>query len=100
MAHEIHKVRVREALGPRPEPYWGPPLARGRVVGFRKIDAHMGSWVARMRNETGHKKYKALGYVSAVLDYEKARAAATTWFEGQDAGVLNAETTVQKACAA
>jgi integrase len=53
-----------------------------------------------MRNETGHKKYKALGYVSAVLDYEKARAAATTWFEGQDAGVLNAETTVQKACAA
>ena len=68
------------------------------MLGFRKIDADTGSWVARMRNETGHKVYKALGYASATLDYENARDAALTWFAAQDAGVLNAETTVQKAC--
>ena len=100
MALEIHKVRVREALAPRREPYWGPPVARGRVLGYRKIAAATGSWVARMRNETGHKVYKALGYASPALDYEKAREAALTWFSAQDAGVLNAETTVQKACEA
>ena len=30
-------------------------------MGFRKINAATGSWVARMRDETGHKAYKALG---------------------------------------
>jgi hypothetical protein len=39
-----------------------------------------------MRNESGHKVYNPLGYVSAVLDY--------------DAGVLNVETTDLKACEA
>jgi integrase len=98
MAHEIHKVRVREALEPRREPYWGSPLARGRVLGFRKIDAARGSWVARMRNETGHKMYKALGYVSSAFDFEKARERAQGWFTGQDAGVLNDSVTVAAAC--
>jgi len=51
-----------------------------------------------MRNETGHKVYKALGYASASLDYEKAREAASLWFAAQDAGVLDTETTLQKAC--
>jgi len=98
MAHELHKVKVRQALQPRREPYWGPPLARGRVLGFRKIDASTGSWVARMRNETGHKVYKALGYVTANLDYEAAREAALGWFTAQDAGVLSDEATVTEAC--
>ena len=30
-------------------------------MGLPKINAATGSWVARMRNETGHKVYKALG---------------------------------------
>lgn len=100
MAHELQKIRVRAALPPRREPYWGPPLARGRSLGFRKIDAETGSWVARMRNETGHKVYRALGYLSETNDYERAREAALEWFKAQDAGVLNAETTVAKACEA
>jgi integrase len=98
MAQEIHKAKVRQALEPRREPYWGAPLARGRVLGFRKIDAQTGSWVARMRNETGHKVYRALGYLTETFDYERAREAAQTWFRAQDAGVSNVEATVAKAC--
>jgi site-specific recombinase XerD len=98
MAYELHKVRVRQALQPRREPYWGAPLARGRVLGFRRIDAVTGSWVARMRNETGHKVYKALGYLTERFDYEKARDAALNWFRAQDAGVLGDDATVADAC--
>jgi len=100
MSLDIHKVSVRAALQPRREPYWGAPLARGRVLGYRKIAAKRGSWIARMRNETGHKVYKALGYVAEVNDYEKARGAAMDWFKAQDAGVLNDEATVESACRA
>lgn len=100
MSVEIHKARVRESLEPRREPYWGAPLARGRVLGYRKIDATTGSWVARMRNETGHKVYRALGYVTPAFDYEKAREAALSWIAAQDAGVVNVETTVKSACEA
>lgn len=98
MANELHKVRVRDEFAPRREPYWGAPLARGRVLGFRKIDAHTGSWVARMRNETGHKVYKALGYLTATFDYEDARVAAHAWFDAQDAGVSSDEATVGSVC--
>ncbi len=42
-----------------------------RRVDLNRDRAHTGSWVARMRNDTGRKVYKALGCVSAVLDYEK-----------------------------
>jgi integrase len=98
MAQEIHKSKVRQALQPRREPYWGAPLARGRVLGFRKIDANTGSWVARMRNETGHKVYRALGYLAETFDFENAREAAQTWFRSQDAGVSNNEATITKAC--
>lgn len=98
MAHELHKVRVRTALKPRREPYWGPPLARGRALGFRKIDAQTGTWIARMRNETGHKEYKALGYFSDTFDYEKAREVALRWFNQQDAGIVDDVLTVAAAC--
>jgi integrase len=51
-----------------------------------------------MRNETGHKVYKALGYVTPTLDYEAARRAAVTWFQAQDAGVEADDCTVAEAC--
>ena len=31
---EIWKVRVRDALAPRREPYWGPPLGEGKSLDF------------------------------------------------------------------
>jgi integrase len=98
MAYQLHKVGVRKALQPRREPYWGAPIGRGRVLGFRKIDASSGSWIARMRDETGHKVYKALGFVTESLDYEAARTAALAWFTAQDAGVAEGEATVADAC--
>lgn len=98
MSHDLHKVRVRTALTPRREPYWAAPLGRGRTLGFRKIGATTGSWVARMRNETGHKVYKALGYASEAFDWDAAREAALAWFASQDAGVSSDDTTVEAAC--
>src|ERR1700693_114918 len=98
MAHEIHKARVRDDLPPRREPYWGGPLGRGRVVGFRKIGPEVGSRIARMRGELGAKVYKALGYVAVNFDFENARTAALEWFSAQDAGVKSVETTVAGAC--
>jgi integrase len=51
-----------------------------------------------MRNETGHKVYKALGYFTEAFDYEKAREAALTWFRARDAGVNGDDATVAAAC--
>jgi integrase len=98
MALAIHLVSIRKGLEPRREPYWGAPLGRGRVLGFRKIGAQEGSWIARMRDETGRKVYRSLGLVSPALDYEQARDRALEWFRSVEAGVVNVEVTVQKAC--
>jgi integrase len=98
MAHELHKVKVRDALEPRREPYWGAPLGRGRVLGFRKIDADTGSWVARMRTETGQKVYKSLGFLTEAFRYEEAKAKAEEWFAQRDAGVSDDTITVTAAC--
>ncbi len=100
MAIEIHKVRVRTTLKPRREPYWGPAIGRGQSLGFRKIDALTGSWVARMRDEHGRKSYKALGFAIEGFDYEMARAAAMRWFANRDAGVTEDADTVADACKA
>lgn len=99
----IDKVAVRKLITPRHEPYWGAPLGRGRVLGFRKITAQTGAWIARMRNENGRKRYKALGDAmgtagTLVLDYEEARAQALKWFAGQDAGIEDDNATVTDAC--
>jgi len=98
MAHELHKVKTLKGLPPRREPYWGAPLGKGRALGFRKIDAETGSWVARMRTETSHKVYKALGYLTEQFDHDAARAAALEWFTERDAGVADDVVTVTDAC--
>jgi hypothetical protein len=95
---ELHKVRVRAALEPRREPYWGPAIGRGQVVGFRKIDADTGSWIARTRDESGRKIYRKLGYLTDTFSYEEARAAALKWFEGRDGGITDEVITIADAC--
>jgi hypothetical protein len=42
MMVEIWRVRVRESLAARREPYWGPPLGEGKSLGFRKINERRG----------------------------------------------------------
>ncbi len=97
-SNEIHKVGVRKALRPRREPYWGPPLARGRYVGFRKIADREGSWIARAREDDGHQRYKSLGIATPALDYDAACKEARRWFADLEAGVSDEAITVAQAC--
>jgi len=103
----IHKRNVREGLEPRREPYWGARLAEGRYIGFRKIDVHHGSWIARARLDdelrerlklTGQQTYRNLGPVDK-LDYDAACAAARAWFGELTEGVVTDKPfTVADAC--
>jgi len=100
LSEQIHKVSVRKALGARPEPYWAVPLATGRFIGFRKIDAERGSWIARARTEDDRQQYRALGARTATFDYDAAVEAAREWFASLDAGVVaKRRYTVADACA-
>lgn len=89
---------MRKALKPRREPYWGPPLARGRYVGFRKIGDGAGSWIARARDDDGRQRYKALGLAGTALEYDAACTAARRWFQDLEAGVSDESITVAQAC--
>jgi len=95
---EIHKAGVRRAVRPRREPYWGPPLARGHYVGFRKIADGEGSWIARAREEDGHQRYKSLGIATPALDYDAACKEARRWFADLEAGVSDEAITIAQAC--
>ena len=57
-------------------------------MGFRKIDAQRGSWIARARAEDGRQQYQALGALTETFDYDAACAAAREWFASLDAGVV------------
>jgi integrase len=104
MAFEIHKIKVQTKLEPRREPYWGPPLAHDLTLGFRKIDAERGTWIARKRKDSnpgrgeGRYAYKSLGLVTDKNDFEAARDIALKWREAADAGVTDDVVTVADAC--
>jgi integrase len=98
VSHEIHKAVVRRALLPRREPYWGPPLARFQYVGFRKIDAARGTWIARLRDESRRHKSKSLGWVTPSFGYEQAKLAASAWFALHESGIATDLVSVADAC--
>jgi site-specific recombinase XerD len=100
VSEKIHQSKIIASLEPRREPYWAAPISKGRFIGFRKIDAQRGSWIARARDEdTGKQRYRALGELSATLDYDKAVKAAREWFASLDQGVTTKErVTVESAC--
>lgn len=97
MPHHIHQGKVREALTPRREPYWGAQIEPGRFIGYRKIGFQRGSWIARARDpDTSKQQYQAL---RSAIDYETARKAAQEWFASLDAGVRTMRRfTVADAC--
>lgn len=97
---KLHLKRERAALEPRNEPYWEktPIGKQGRVLGYRKIDANIGTWVARMRDENNLKRYQKLGLDSEDFGYEQAYEAARVWFAGRDGGISDDEITVAEAC--
>jgi integrase len=97
MTLQIWKVRVRDALVPRREPYWGPPLGEGKSLGLRKVDATQSRWIAKLRNESGHHS-KVLGDVTVEFDFDRAREAALAWFKSYESGVTDSAYTVEQAC--
>lgn len=97
MTLQIWKVRVRDALVPRREPYWGPPLGEGKSLGLRKVDGTPSRWIAKLRNESGHHS-KVLGDLTEEFDFDRAREAALTWFKSYESGVTDSAYTVEQAC--
>jgi integrase len=101
-SHQLHKISVLKALPPRPAPHWAAPIVRGRFVGYRKIAADKGTWIARMRGADGKQKYQSLGWATEAFDFDHAKVAAAEWFKLQDSGVTAASdrVTVAEACRA
>jgi integrase len=100
----VDTKRGRAALRPRREPYWYK-LARDRHLGLRKLSAESaGSWIARLRDETGRRHYKALGECGDPYDFDAAKLGAESWSKDCERGVTdrqNGETcTVASACTA
>lgn len=100
MAREnIDKARVRARLIARREPYWGPRIARGLFIGFRKLE-NGGTWIARLRDEDGRQRYTSIGHADAT-PYDDAVKSAHAWARQVDAGVDTSEVqTVKDACEA
>jgi integrase len=69
-------------------------------MGFRKIAADTGSWIARLRNDQPLPRYvyKSLGMVTDQNDHEAARIAAVEWKKGREAGVADDRKTVEDVC--
>jgi integrase len=101
MATKIDTVTSRDRLKARREPYWHRE-SKGCYIGFRKMTATGGTWVARaMDAETGKQVYKALGDFSEMPDhlrFDDARKAATAWFDHLGRGGSTKATTVREAC--
>lgn len=96
MSNAIDSKTKRDRLTPRREPYWNP-LQKGAAVGFRKLEAGDGTWVARWRDDEGKQKYRALGNFE---EFDDAAKAARAWVESCEGGASHKVTTVKEACAA
>jgi integrase len=96
-APEIHKASVRRSLPARREPYWSQ-IARGQHVGYRKIDAERGSWLARIWLDGKQVSY-SLGLATESFGIDEARTAAAAWFALKTTGIRTDEVvTVADAC--
>ncbi len=97
--HDLSKVRIRNALEPRREPYWGSAISAGHHIGLRRIDAQRASWIARRRPEGGIQEYRSLGWLGPMFGYDEAAAAAAQWFKEKDQGITASEiVSVSDAC--
>lgn len=83
--YSIDKARTRNALEPRREPYWGAPIDRGLFLGFRKLEAGPGTWIARAFHDDKH-RYQSIGYADAV-SHDDAIKIARAWAKSLQAGI-------------
>jgi len=100
VSKSLHLKSTRDALKPRREPYWGPPLDQGRHLGVRKSADGTCTWVARLRDSDGKRHYRALGQATEAFNYHKAKHEAERWFADFDVGVTEGPPTVAEACKA
>ena len=96
MAFNIKSKSGRSVLPIRREPYWSR-VRTGLYVGFRKLKAGEGTWIAR-RQENGEKQYRALGSYLDDGAYDHAVDAATAWNDTLEQGVSNKVVIVEEAC--
>jgi hypothetical protein len=73
---KIDTRSARAKLAKRREPYW-TVISKGCALGYRKLDADRGTWIARFRDAEGKQHYEALGATDDALD---ARGAPVLTF--------------------
>ena len=101
-ATDFSKVKNRDALKPRREPYWSK-ISQGNCLGFRKLNNDSkGTWLARAYdNHTTKKPQKSLGDFLACPDnlrFEMAHKSAQEWFTHLGPGGSTQEVTIQNVC--
>lgn len=94
MSIDLKSKTTRSQLEPRREPYW-QRLAAGFFIGYRVLESGQGTWIARIRTDDGKQKYQALGTFDQM---DEAVREANAWRAQIDAGVNQADTTVEAAC--
>lgn len=107
MTSRIDTVTARSRLKSRREPYWAK-LSGGRHLGYRRMTAAGGTWVARYWDPSQYKKLnRSLGALAGTpphAQYDVARKLAEEWFADLDSGEAPTAPatvlTVSGACAA
>jgi integrase len=99
---DISKVKYRDVLKPRREPYWHK-ISQSNHLGFRKLTRDsQGTWLARTYdNLTLKKPQKRLGAFLEFPDnlrFEMAQKAAQEWFTHLGRGGSTEEVTIQNVC--
>lgn len=99
---DLSKVKNRDALKPRREPYWHK-ISKGNHLGFRKLSKNStGNWLARSyESHTNKKPQKSLGSFLDLPDslrFEAAQKAAQTWFVHIGRGGAYQEVAIQDVC--
>ena len=99
---DLSKVKNRDALEPRREPYWHK-ISQSNHLGFRKINKNSrGTWLARAyESHTTKKPQKSLGDFLEYpenLRFEMAQKAAQEWFTHIGRGGSTQEVTIQNVC--
>jgi len=94
MATDLKSKTARDKLTPRREPYWHR-VETGLFVGYRRLDAGAGTWIARRRADAGGQQYRALGTLETLDD---AVRQVKLWGTGVDGGASHKAVTLEQAC--
>jgi integrase len=82
---DTRAARLRLAV--RREPYWRG-IQEGRALGYRRLSAKAGTWIARHQGKASGRTYRALGSAddhaeadgAGTLTFAQAQTAALAWF--------------------